>query len=55
MDDFLPAFAKEGQMPKGPLDMDIQRTLIIQGLALVAVDVLWLLAMLTPSSWLFRK
>ena len=45
MGNFLAAFAEEGQMPKGPLDMDVQRTLIILGLALVAAGILWPLAM----------
>ena len=55
MGNFLPAFAKEGQMPKGPLDMDVQRTLIILGLALVAEGLAWPLAMLTLASWLLRR
>jgi hypothetical protein len=39
--DFLTAFWREGQMPKGQRDMDVSRTLIILGLVLVAAGFLW--------------
>jgi len=39
--DFLTAFRGEGQTLNRQLDMDVQRTLIILGLVLVAAGLLW--------------
>jgi hypothetical protein len=44
MSNFLTAFRAEGQMLGRRLDMDLSRTLIVLGLALVAAGLLWPLA-----------